>query len=173
MSFSLEAALRTCKVDTAWAARVQTDRFFNPNNMVCPVWNGMDNAGRSVCPDSFYTKSAGCNSAEDRVLVENDQRPQYMEYVNLSAQGFGSDIYSNTMPNRNIQNTKQNDASVSRCPGYANFGLQMSAYETAPCSVNQYTQAMQQQSQAQRESSYAQNNFISQKFQQQAGLRSY
>ena len=170
MSFSLEAALRTCKVDTAWANRVQTDRFFNPNNMVCPIWNGMDNTGRIVCPDSFYTKSAGCNSAEDRVLVENDQRPQYMEYVNLSAQGFGSDIYSNTMPWQNIENTKNNDASVSRCPGYANFGLHMSAYETAPCSVNQYTQAMQQQSKSLRESNAANNYFRAAQQQASCGM---
>ena len=31
---SLEGALRTCKVDTGWAARIQSDRFENPNLMV-------------------------------------------------------------------------------------------------------------------------------------------
>ena len=29
-SVSLEAALRTCKVDTGWANRIQTDRFLIP-----------------------------------------------------------------------------------------------------------------------------------------------
>ena len=77
MSISLEAAIRTCKVETGWANRVESDRFLNPNNMVCPIWNGMDLTGRNVCPDSFYTKSAGCNSASDRVVVENNvSRPQ-------------------------------------------------------------------------------------------------
>jgi hypothetical protein len=170
MSFSLEAALRTCKVDTAWANRVQTDRMFNPNNMVCPVWNGMDNAGREVSPDSYYTKSAGCNSAEDRVLVENDQRPQYMEYVNLSAQGFQSDIYENTMPWENISNTTANSNAVKTCPGYGNFGIQMSAQETAPCSYNQYSQAMAQQARDNRLVSNAQNQYLGSNFKTCSGF---
>ena len=86
---SLEGALRTCKVNTGWANRIQSDRFENPNLMVCPVWNGVDLAGRPVCADSFYTKRAGCNSAEDRVIVENAvSRPQYIEYLNLDAAGI-------------------------------------------------------------------------------------
>jgi hypothetical protein len=65
--------------------------------MVCPVWNGIDTAGRSVCPDSFYTKRAGCNSAEDRVVVENNvSRPQYLEYITLSAGGINGEIYGAT-----------------------------------------------------------------------------
>jgi len=101
-SISLESALRTCKIDTAWADKVQSDRFLNPNQMVCPIWNGIDTAGRTVCPDSFMTKNAGCNSAEDRVLVENNvSRPQYMEYVNLSAGGIAGNVYGNTLPYQN------------------------------------------------------------------------
>jgi len=65
--------------------------------MVCPVWNGVDTAGRAVAADSFYTKRAGCNSAEDRVLVENNvARPQYSEYINLNANGIEGNIYGNT-----------------------------------------------------------------------------
>lgn len=93
----LEGALRTCKVDTGWASRIQSDRFENPNLMVCPVWNGRDLAGRPACADSFYTKRAGCNSALDRVDVENAQRPQYMEYINLDAAGIYADIYKDNM----------------------------------------------------------------------------
>ena len=144
-SLSLEAAIRTCKVDTAWADRIQTDRFFNPNLMVCPVWNGLDSAGRRVSPDSFVTKTAGCNSAEDRVLVENDQRPQYMEYINLSAQGFSSDIYANTMPWENLGNSKADEQSVRNSPGYGNFGLQMDSNTQSNCAYSQYAQAMNQQ----------------------------
>jgi hypothetical protein len=93
-SVAMESAIRTCKVDTAWANKVESDRFFNPNNMVCPLWNGLDTAGRAACPDSFMTKRAGCNSAEDRVVVENSvSRPQYMEYINLNAAGVEGDIY--------------------------------------------------------------------------------
>ena len=84
MSVSLDSAIRTCKVNTGWASREESDRFLNPTNMLCPLWNGQDSAGRRVCPDSFVTKSRGCNSATDRVVVENNvSRPQYMEYITL------------------------------------------------------------------------------------------
>ena len=93
-SVSMESAIRTCKVDTAWANKIESDRFLNPDNMVCPLWNGIDTSGRAACPDSFYTKQAGCNSAEDRVVVENSvSRPQYMEYINLNASGIEGDVY--------------------------------------------------------------------------------
>ena len=81
---NLESALRTCKVDTAYQQRIQSDRFLNPKNLVCPVWNGLDTAGRVACADSFYTKREGCNSAQDRVGVENILRPQYMQYISDS-----------------------------------------------------------------------------------------
>ena len=84
---NLESALRTCKVDTAYQQRTQSDRFLNPKNMVCPVWNGLDAAGRVACADSFYTKREGCHSALDRVGVENIQRPQYMQYISDYASG--------------------------------------------------------------------------------------
>ena len=85
---SLEGTIRTCKVDTAWANKMQSDRIFNPNLMVCPPWNGVDTSGRGVLADSYMTKIAGCNSATDRVNVENDLRPQYIQYVNLDAAGI-------------------------------------------------------------------------------------
>lgn len=78
---NLESALRTCKTNSANAERVLSDRFLNPANMVCAVWNGLDAAGRVSCADGFKTKTAGCNSAQDRVGVENVQRPQYMQYI--------------------------------------------------------------------------------------------
>tara|TARA_Y100000389_G_scaffold150211_1_gene149740 strand:- start:7566 stop:8255 length:690 start_codon:yes stop_codon:yes gene_type:complete len=100
-SVSLESGIRTCKVVTGWANKVQSDRFQNPNLMVCPVWNGLDAAGRQACPDSFMTKRAGCNSAQDRVVVENNvSRPQYMEYVNLDASGIAADIYAGSAPHQ-------------------------------------------------------------------------
>ena len=90
---SLEGAVRTCKVNTAWANRIQSDRFENPNLMLCATWNGLDTAGRPVAPDSYMTKTAGCNSALDRVDVENFQRPQYIEYLGLDAAGINGNIY--------------------------------------------------------------------------------
>ena len=90
---SLQSSIRTCKVDAGWANKIQSDRFENPDRMECPVWSGRDLTGRPVCVDSFYTKTAGCNTPLDRVDVENALRPQYMEYVNLDAYGFRSDMY--------------------------------------------------------------------------------
>lgn len=85
---SLEKNIRTCKVDTGQANRMESDRFLNPNNMLCPPWNGIDGTGRTICADSYYTKTPGCNSAADRVVIENALRPQYMQYVTLDASGI-------------------------------------------------------------------------------------
>lgn len=87
-NISLEGSIRTCKVDTAWASKLASDRFMNPNVMMCPAWNGSDTSGRPVCADSYWTKRAGCNSAVDRLAVENELRPQYMEYITLDAEGI-------------------------------------------------------------------------------------
>lgn len=87
-NISLEKSIRSCKVDPSWANKLQSDRFLNPNLMLCPPWNGVDTSGRPACWDSYYTKTPGCNSASDRVIVENALRPQYIEYVNLDAAGI-------------------------------------------------------------------------------------
>ena len=125
-SVSLESALRTCKVDTAWATRIESDRFLNPNNMVCPVWNGMDTAGRNVCKDSAYTKRAGCNSATDRVAVENNiSRPQYMEYITLSANGIAGNIYGRTDQYNESLERRNELNNLNNITG--NFGKQFGA----------------------------------------------
>ena len=98
-NISLENSIRTCKVDTAWANKLESDRFLNPNNMVCPPWNGVDTAGRPSCEYSYNTKTAGCNSAGDRVNIENGLRPQYIEYVNLDAAGIRGGLDCNTSNN--------------------------------------------------------------------------
>ena len=121
-SVSLESGIRTCKVVTGWANKVQSDRFQNPNLMVCPIWNGVDTAGRRACPDSFMTKRAGCNSAEDRVMVENNvSRPQYMEYVNLNAAGIAAPIYGNTLPYQ--QEVARSKDAMSVLPSKNRLGI--------------------------------------------------
>ena len=143
-SISLEAAIRTCKVDTAYSNKVQSDRFLNPSLMVCPIWNGVDTTGRQVCPDSYYTKNAGCNSAEDRVMVENAvSRPQYMEYINLSANGIDGNIYGNTMPWNQVGQTSEELHEMNNVTG--NFGLQFGANTYPGCNYYPYEQAMTQE----------------------------
>lgn len=145
-AFSLDGALRTCKVDTAYANKVQSDRFLAPQNMVCPVWTGVDSTGRTVCPDSFYTKSAGCNSAEDRIVVENNQRPQYFEYINLSASGVDGLIYGEDLKNNmnfnEVGTTNKNLRNINNITGQ--FGTQFSAEVYPSCAYYPYSQAMNQ-----------------------------
>ena len=167
-SISLEAAIRTCKVDTAWANRVESDRFFNPNNMVCPVWNGFDTAGRRVCPDSFVTKTAGCNSAEDRVLVENDQRPQYMEYINLSANGFGADLYGNTMAWQNAGQANKELKETGKMHG--SFGQDWKGVSYPSCGYAPYHEAMSQVQQAERQTQALNEGFYSNGRRQCSGM---
>ncbi len=154
-NISLESSIRTCKVDTAYANKVESDRFLNPNVMLCPVWNGVDTTGRQVCPDSFYTKNAGCNSAEDRAIVENNLRPQYMEYINLSANGIDGSIYGNTMPWNTVGQSNQELKAINNVTG--NFGLQFGANTNPPCNYYPYNQAMQQE-QNQNAQQMARNN---------------
>lgn len=146
MTVSLEAAIRTCKVETGWANKVESDRFLNPNLMMCPVWNGMDLTGRMVCPDSFYTKRAGCNSAEDRVVVENNvSRPQYMEYINLNANGIEGSIYENTLPWTAVGcNNKFHANQVENITGQFGNGAGFESETILGCKANRYEQAMAQ-----------------------------
>lgn len=98
---SLLANINVSKVATGNANKIQSNRLQNPDSQMCPVWNGMDLAGRPVCLDSFNTKNAGCNSSLDRIKVENFLRPSYANYVTQSASGiqgidadYGSNIHA-------------------------------------------------------------------------------
>jgi hypothetical protein len=145
-NLSLEASIRTCKIDPAYAAKVQSDRFLNPHNMVCPIWNGYESAGRPACSDSFNTKNAGCNSAEDRIFVENYQRPQYVEYVNLSSGGIHGEFYGPSSMSTMNQWSRMKGVSdlnaVNNISG--NYGLQFGSTVYPNCGVNAYTRGMQQ-----------------------------
>jgi len=162
---SLDASIRTCKIDPAYAAKVQSDRFLNPSNMVCPIWNGYDSAGRPVCSDSFATKNAGCNSAEDRVFVENYQRPQYVEYVNLSSGGIEGEMYGGsepkymTMPEQDKIKAHDNLRAVNSMTG--NFGKQFGSNVFPNCGVHQYTRAMAQDAEYLRKQSAFNNAYNS------------
>lgn len=113
---SLQKSVRTCRVDTGWANKLQSDRFLNSCQVVCPVWTGTDQYGRIVAPDSMMIETAGCRSALDRVDVENYQRPQYFELVNLDGFGVQGNIYSDDAGNRTAFN--QNLYQLAGSPGY-------------------------------------------------------
>ena len=108
---SLNKALRVTKVNDGWASRIESDRFLNPLSATCSKWNGYDLTGREVNENSFYTKDRGCNSAIDRVSVENSHRPHYAGYVTLNIRGLsgGSDIFTN---DQNALNLRTEDVNI-------------------------------------------------------------
>jgi len=112
---------------------------------MCPTWTGKDLVGRTVCADSFYTKRAGCNSAEDRVMVENLLRPQYSDYINLDVgEGIRGNLYRNNMYYQNAgANTKQMKFAETKT---GNFGGVFSpGTNEATCSYNAYEKAQAQE----------------------------
>jgi hypothetical protein len=148
-SLSLDASIRTCKVETGQASRVLSDRFLNPNNMVCIPWNGFNSKGQSICQDSFQTKTPGCNSADDRVAVENSLRPQYADYINLNVAGLQGNIYGNTSAWEKSGSANKYQDSRNQISG--NFGTQWGANVYQTCSGNAYERSMAQEAQAKRE----------------------
>lgn len=167
-AISLEKSVRTCDVNVGEANRIQSDRFFNPQNMVCIPWNGLDNEGREVCPDSFYTKTPGCDSAEDRVMVENAQRPKYMNYVTLGAQGIAGHIYGNEEATRQTAARYKFDKSRDNLSG--NFGLQWGAnVDYQGCSIGAYERGMAQMNQQLRQQNFMQNGAIANAYRQDGG----
>jgi len=152
MSISLDASIRTCKVDTGEASRIQSDRFQNPNEMVCVPWAGYNLKGQSVCADSFYTKAAGCNSALDRVDVENFLRPQYADLITLNMSGLDGNIYGNTDVSASVdaRGAQQYDDSRNTLTGRYGDTQWRSTNKYTACSMNAYSRAMAQVSQSNR-----------------------
>ena len=87
---SLKKSLKVCRVHPAEASRLESDRFQNSDNLLCPVWNGHDQAGRSVILDSNNAKSRGCNLPLDRVVVENNLRSTYSLAPGLDTYGISA-----------------------------------------------------------------------------------
>jgi len=156
---SLSKNIRTSKVNTGWASRLESDRFENENLMVCPVWNGVDAAGRPVCPDSYNTKTAGCNSAMDRVVVESHLRPKYFEYVNLNAAGIDAPLYGSTNMHTSGQKVQVKERYQSRRLT-GSYGDQVQQIQsTAP--IYSYQQAMAQEAAQRRRTNAVNNGFRS------------
>jgi hypothetical protein len=93
-SLSLEASIKTNKVNTGLAHTLHSQKYMDPKHMSCPIHTGLDTAGRKVHSDSFNTKTAGCHSPMDRVSIENDvTRPSYTQMIGHNAHGINGDIY--------------------------------------------------------------------------------
>lgn len=157
-NLSLLSSIRGCKVDTAYADKIQSDRFENPYLMVCPPWSGVDAAGRLSSADSFFTKTAGCNSPGDRIIVENALRPQYIEYVNLDAQGYRGNIYD-SMAQQESAIHRQGINTVSEVTGNPGFGY--SAQIAPRCQNYSYNDAQEQQAMIDRKNQGLQSAYKS------------
>ena len=90
----IESKDNNCRVFWAeqdWAPIFQSDRTLNPNNMVCPPWPGVDAYGRpssSISHNNALFGQAGCHNASERILVENQLRPQYVDNIQLNPGGI-------------------------------------------------------------------------------------
>lgn len=172
-NISLQGSIRTCKVDPAWSTRIQSDRFQNPNIMVCPVWNGMNNKGQPVCADSYWTKRAGCNSPEDRVVVENAQRPQYAEYINLDAQGIRGNMYGFPEPQSDELMAEKDINKVHDVTGQFGLvsGFRQNVYPGCmSSSLTPYESAMAEEAKQRRMQQVMQEGFIANNYRKSSGM---
>ena len=171
MSLSLIKSVRNCTVSTGEANKIQSDRFFNPNLAVCPTWNNLDNIGREVNADSFYTKSAGCNSAEDRVMVENDvARPYYFDLISLNAAGLRGEMFGNPMDKSSVLDTNfASEYLQDRNELTGQFGTQWSKQMKPGCTNNAYERRMAEIANNDRNAEYIRQSAQSYKFKNMAG----
>jgi hypothetical protein len=103
--------------------------------------------------NSYNNKSRGCNSAVDRVSVENDvSRPQYIAYLPLDVAGIKGNIYGTTHSS-NLSNTNSKLRAINEVTG--NFGGQRGATTQPGCGTYSYKRAMAQEAQSGREQQYS------------------
>ena len=98
---SLKKSLKVCRINAGEANRLESDRFQNSDNLLCPVWNGHDQNGRIVIPDSNNTKLRGCNLPLDRVVIENNLRSSYSLAPGLDTYGISAP-FSDQKPMKKI-----------------------------------------------------------------------
>ena len=149
---SLDASIRTCRIDTGYAEKLFSDRYLNPHVNICPTWQGTDLTGRPACGSSFNNKTAGCNSPRERIEVENANRPQYIQYVNLDAAGIIGDLsMPDGAPSLTQWQSMRAADELDQIAGIAgSFNQQQAANIHPSCSANKYRNAMAHQRQLDR-----------------------
>lgn len=141
MSVSLTSSVKTCRFDTADAARMESDRFLSSDNALCPTWRGVDTAGRTVHRDTYYTKAPGCRYAGTRIGVENDLRPQYSSFITLDpSDGIHGNLYGdNAMVRQKSLAAREELDDVHARTGM--FGQQYRANIHPGCSLSPHSDA--------------------------------
>ena len=160
--------VQTCKVNVGAADRMFSQRFENKQDMLCPKFNGFDNAGRQVCADSFVTKTAGCNSAESRIKVENEvERPHYSDFVTLNITGLTGPLYGST--NMHTSSMKQQQYGIYNSGKVAgHFGGQNGKRQGA-CTLKPEASAMAQIAASKRNAAAARRGAKSENFRRLSG----
>jgi hypothetical protein len=93
--FSLGKNVHNCKVSTQHAKRMQSERIFNPSEVINPVWNNQDDFGRFVQPNTRKLYFEGAYSADALVSIENYLIPTHVNSVTLNGYGIqGTDLYN-------------------------------------------------------------------------------
>lgn len=93
---SFSNALNLPKVDIASGERMLSDRYLNSCQTVCPMWDGRDDFGRKVCPDTYrLLVGNGCNTAIDRMDIEAVERPNYLLFSQPLCNAAGRPINMN------------------------------------------------------------------------------
>ena len=87
-TISLKSSIRTCNVSSGAGEKLQSDRYLNKDQLVCPKWHGFDTYGRPSHKDGFNATTAGCSDPTERIKMENNSRPNYMEHVSLNPDGI-------------------------------------------------------------------------------------
>jgi hypothetical protein len=128
MAFAIRNSVNIDKTNVGSAERIRGNRIQNPDEMTCPMWNGMDLAGRPACANSFDTKMEGCNSPQDRILVENDLRPAYSVFIPiLDAAGIKGNFSRSKLVRSNdiaaASAAKTASAAMAIKSGTPGFGL--------------------------------------------------
>jgi len=78
---SLSSAIKSSRVDPSRAVNVQSARFQSTCALSCPVKEKRDIYGRDVCIGTVNSKTQGCDTAVDRITIENQLRPNVYDYM--------------------------------------------------------------------------------------------
>ncbi len=151
MSVTLSAA-NNARTNAGYATNLASDRFLNPENVVCPAWNGLDSAGRPATSNSFNTKCPGGNNALDRVVVENALRPPYSQRINTDASGYAATMYGNPSASLAKFDAANRSAAIHNSKNIAGnaggSGVSSAVRATAPMNAYEVGQYSKQQQRA-------------------------
>lgn len=71
-----------------WGTYLASERYLNPNHMVCPTRASVDAMGRLSARTALNTETGGCTPALNRVHAENAVRASATSALGFSAYGL-------------------------------------------------------------------------------------